>query len=100
LLWLSRSLWELVMRLLSPCAVTPRSVALRPDDRDLQTLLVRVSAEFQEMPGLILTLAQAARLFSLDAARCRHVLGTLVDRGILSNDGQVFRRADAGLRVA
>ena len=33
------------------------------DDRDLH---VRIHAEYQEMPGLKLTLAQASRLFNLE----------------------------------
>jgi len=60
----------------------------------------RVSAEFREMPGMRLTLAQASRLFSLDASRCRRVLDSLVARGELSTDGRIFARADCGRRCA
>jgi hypothetical protein len=38
------------------------------------------------MPGLMLTLAQAARLFSIDAVRCGRVLGALFDRGVPATD--------------
>jgi len=38
----------------------------------------RVRGEFMEMPGLRLTVSQAARLWSLDAPICRHVIDTLV----------------------
>jgi len=41
-------------------------------------LVRRVWAEFQEMPGLCLTFAQAQRLFGLEAADCRQVLDALV----------------------
>ena len=60
----------------------------------------RVRAEFMEMPGLKLTLPQAARLFDLDAVRCEQVLDTLVQRGVLAAIGGAFMRADAGRRQA
>lgn len=53
-----------------------------------------------EMPGLKLTIPQAARLFNLDAARCERVLGALVDSGALSAAGGAFMRAGAGRRQA
>jgi hypothetical protein len=61
---------------------------------------MRVSAEFREMPGLMLTLPQAARLFSIDVVRCEHVLVTLVDRGLLATNGRAYARADTGVRCA
>lgn len=51
------------------------------------------------MPGLTLTSAQAALLFSLDRAQCERVLGTLVAAGVLTTDGRAFARADGGRRV-
>ncbi|HVG72562.1 MAG TPA: hypothetical protein VM819_16735, partial [Vicinamibacterales bacterium] len=48
--------------------------------------LVRVSAEFFEMPDLKVTVAQASRLFGVDHAHSRRILDTLVNRGILSTD--------------
>ena len=58
----------------------------------------RVLAEFDEMPGLTLTLRQAARLFGLDQHTCRVVLDTLVDSAYLreTSAGVVAR----GNRVA
>lgn len=61
-------------------------------------LRARVCAEFREMPGLRITLPQAARLFSIDFGRCQSVLGGLVERGELSTDGRVFLRAGTGRR--
>jgi hypothetical protein len=61
---------------------------------------VRVTMEFMEMPGLRLTIRQAARLFNLDAASCERVLGALVNSGALSTAGDVFIRADSGRRRA
>jgi hypothetical protein len=59
---------------------------MRPDT-DEDVLQVRVRAEFRELPGLKLTPAQAARLFSLDRARCERVMGALVDDGVLALEG-------------
>ena len=55
---------------------------------------VRVTAEFREMPGLKLTLAQAARLFNLDPVQCARLLGDLVEGGVLRTDGRAFARGD------
>ena len=63
-------------------------------------LCARVWAEFREMPGLNLTLPQAARLFSLDRAHCARVLDALVVSGVLATDGVGFARADSGRRCA
>jgi hypothetical protein len=41
-------------------------------------LLMRIKGEYREMPGLTLTLAQAARLFHLDRATCEAALQRLV----------------------
>jgi len=73
---------------------------LQFDEHEVRELHVRVSAEFREMPGLTLTLAQAARLFSLDPARCEYVLAGLVEHGILAASARGFARADAGRRYA
>jgi len=43
----------------------------------------RIDSEYREMPGLRLTLAQAARLWGLQAPQCRALLGALVERGRL-----------------
>ena len=43
----------------------------------------RVRAEFLEMPGLTLTVAQAARLWSFELAFCAAVLGALEEAQFL-----------------
>jgi hypothetical protein len=63
-------------------------------------LRARVRAEFLEMPGLRLTIWQAARLFNLDADNCERVLAALVESGTLSAAGGAFMRADSGRRQA
>lgn len=45
--------------------------------------LRRVKTEFQELPGLRLTTAQAQRLWGLDRESCAALLGALVDARFL-----------------
>jgi hypothetical protein len=61
----------------------------------------RVRGEFREMPGLTLTVAQAGRLWSLDAPTCTEVLAGLVDAGFLSrtSDGAFCRATDLSGRL-
>ena len=61
-------------------------------------LCARVQAEFVEMPGLRLTLAQAARLFSIESNQCQRVLDTLVLAGHLVTDGKTFTSPRIGCR--
>ncbi|MGE0460808.1 MAG: hypothetical protein AB7Q16_05525 [Vicinamibacterales bacterium] len=50
-------------------------------------LMMRLTAEFTEMPGLRLTASQAARLFGVDARVCEGMLRALVDAGHLVRGG-------------
>lgn len=61
----------------------------------LDDVLRRVQGEFNEMPGLRLTAAQAQRLWGLDRAACDTLLGALVDAKFLfrTRDG-AFVRSD------
>ena len=43
----------------------------------------RVRGEFNEMPGLQLTIAQAARLWGMDLRACRDVIDALVETAFL-----------------
>ena len=56
---------------------------------DTDAILRRIRAEFWEMPGLRLTLAQATRLWGLDVDTCRAAIDTLVAAAFL-------RRTPAG----
>jgi hypothetical protein len=60
---------------------------------EFSALLQRVRAEFNEMPGLRLTPAQAGRLLGLDASSCQRVLNALVGADFLKRmaDGSVVR---------
>ena len=50
----------------------------------LQDLANRARGEYAEMPGLSLTLPQAARLWHLDLATCNALLQMLVHENILT----------------
>jgi len=62
------------------------------DDR----LVQRIRAEFVEMPGLRLTVAQAKRLCGIDGGICEAVLDALVDLKFLTRnrDGSYSKRSD------
>lgn len=59
--------------------VPPRPV---PTDQ----LLLRLRHEFEELPTLRLTVAQAMRLWTLDCATCESALDRLVESGLLKKD--------------
>ena len=57
----------------------------------------RIDSDYREMPGLRLTLAQAARLWGSQAHQCRALLGALVERGRLVETPDGLYRAVGGL---
>ena len=83
-----------VSALLRPAPAMPRE---RRNLAARRTLTRRIVSEYAEMPGLRLTVAQAARLFSLRGDVCVRVLGELVDAGYLHHDaaGTYARRSTA-----
>ena len=55
----------------------------------------RAKAEFLEMPGLKLTAAQAAKLWSVDAVLCDKILSALVEsRFLMETANASFIRAE------
>ena len=50
---------------------------------DLQLIVSRVRAEFNEMPDLRLTLPQAQRLWGVEAEVCEQVVDTLIQDAFL-----------------
>ena len=52
-------------------------------EADFAAAVVQAKGHFVEMPGLTLTLAQAARLWALDLSLCRDVLTMLVETRFL-----------------
>ena len=60
-----------------------------------ELLVYRIRGEFLEMPGLRLTLAQATRLWHIDAATCATVLRRLVaDRFLMRTTQGAYVRLD------
>ena len=59
--------------------------------------LTRIRAEYLEMPGLALTLMQAARLWGSDCEVVEPLLRSLVDNGFLwrTDGGRYVRRTDS-----
>jgi hypothetical protein len=62
----------------------------------LQQLGARITGEYQELPGLQLTLAQASRLFDTDPGTVEAALERLVASSFLSHAGAFYVRADIG----
>jgi hypothetical protein len=62
-----------------------------------EALSRRVRSEFLEMPGLKLTLRQAARLWGLEENRCQAVIEDLMRSKFLArtSDGAIVRRSEA-----
>jgi hypothetical protein len=80
----------------------PENSDFHPPQDTRALIAERVRGEFREMPGLTLTLAQARKLWSLDAATCTDVLSYLVDVGFLcrKDDGAFSRASDlTGARI-
>ena len=65
----------------------PRSTHYRPPD--LEDLVLR---EYGELPTLCLTVAQAARLWQVDAARVEGSLEQFVRKGYLRRTGACYVR--------
>lgn len=63
-------------------------------------LEARCRREFVEMPGLHLTLLQAARLFNVEPALCKTLLDELVKRGFLCCGSGIYSRADLCRKAA
>ena len=61
----------------------------------ISEIVLRVEGEYREMPGLSLTLPQAARLWGLDCDTCERVLAQLVERRVLTRglNGAYIRRS-------
>ena len=63
----------------------------RADAIDADTL--RLRHEFLEMPGLILTVAQTARLYALSQTHAKALLDELEGEGFLMQRNDAYRRA-------
>jgi hypothetical protein len=65
---------------------------------EADSLVRRVSAEFNEMPGLRLTVPQATRLLGLQPAECERIIDQLVGCHFLRRtaSGYIMRADQAG----
>ena len=64
--------------------LTHASLDRRGEGSDaLRELSSRIEAEYVERPGLILTLPQAQRLWTVDRHTCQTVFDRLIARGVL-----------------
>jgi hypothetical protein len=68
--------------------------------RGIADLIPLMRAEYLEMPGMRLTLAQASRLWNTDGALCALALQKLVEAGFLYRTGGFYARMDCGRRCA
>jgi hypothetical protein len=60
-----------------------------------ERFVAQIRAEYREMPGLSLTLAQAARVLGTDVRQSKRALTKLLDEGLLVRDSRgAFRRRD------
>ena len=74
----------------SPVSATGRSKRF---DASMSSDLARIRSEYIEMPGLVLTLPQAARLWRFGTQRATDLLTVLLDAGFLTCDKRaVYRR--------
>ena len=67
----------------SPVSTTDRSNRF---DASTSSELARIRSEYIEMPGLVLTLPQAARLWGFGPRRAAELLTVLLDAGFLACD--------------
>ena len=72
------------------------TAALPPLTHDLDTL---IRAEYLEMPGLCLTVAQAARLWNANPDDCSQMLDALTRAGFLYRSKDQYLRRGSGCGV-
>jgi hypothetical protein len=53
-------------------------------------LLAKIRREFQEHPGIVVTLPQAQSRWSLDKTHCTHAFDRLMAEGFLSRIGDAY----------
>lgn len=96
-----QSAWQALMDISLVPAVARLPLAVPIERRNLaarHALLARIHGEFEEMPGLSLTIDQAARLFGLHRDIASRIFGALIAGHVLSctSDGQFILRGSAG----
>lgn len=61
----------------------------------IDRLLTKIRCEFQDHPGIVVTLPQAQSRWSLDKCQCIQVFETLLAEGFLQRIGDVYLWSDA-----
>jgi hypothetical protein len=78
----------------------PVGMKLPAERRDLprrEAIVRRIVAEFQDMPGLVLSLKQASRFLGVDEAACARILSSLTEAGILRlSASEYYSRREPG----
>jgi hypothetical protein len=84
-------------------SATRRIAGRRSSDRDMSTdaLATRIRSEFNESPGMCLTLRQAARLWGIAPEECARVVERLIADDFLrwTRNGELVRSDSSGRRV-
>jgi len=79
----------------------PDGMVDRRNHERREALVRRIVAEFDDMPGLALTLQQASRFLGIDHAACGRILAVLTRNGALRRTAQgVYVRADRQAKPA
>ena len=73
----------------SPVSAIDRSKRF---DASMSSDLARIRSEYIEMPGLVLTLPQAGRLWGFGTRRAAELLTVLLDAGFLACDKKAMYR--------
>jgi hypothetical protein len=80
------------MALLPPARADRRNVPVR------EAVVRRIVAEFQDMPGLVLSLKQASRFLGVDEAACARILSALTSTGVLRRSpSEYYSRREPGI---
>jgi hypothetical protein len=81
-----QSKWQALVDVRFDPAVAPLPASVpaeRRDEADYHALMCRICSEFEEMPGLSVTVVQAARLFGLAPDVASRILHGLAEAGVL-----------------
>jgi hypothetical protein len=82
-------------------SLLPPAIYGKKERRDLarrEAVVRRIVAEFQDMPGLVLSLKQASRFLGVDESACARILATLTQDGVLRRSPtEYYSRREPGI---
>jgi hypothetical protein len=82
----------LAMSLAPPAGRERRNHARR------EALVQRIVAEFEDMPGLVLSMKQASRFLGVDAGACTRILSSLTQAGVLRRSAsECYSKCEPGI---